>query len=196
MNAAMTPESSDHFDGRRFFNPSRAAGQPFSAVPRMLLEPRARWPARVDQPPQRPPALDGAAAVVTFIGHATFLIQDRVLVRHGGSPRGSSGHHRLWNEIARIGCAEEGSGEVNSPVRSRATPYFLRDALRDDFREGTLAPFSRASLRPMAIACLRLVTFRPDPLFSVPFFFRRIAERTFFDADFPYFATSYSPASK
>ena len=51
------------------------AQQPFSAVPRMLLERRTPWPARVDAPPQQPPALDGAAAVVTFIGHATFLIQ-------------------------------------------------------------------------------------------------------------------------
>lgn len=71
----MTPEKSDHFDGRRFVNPGASAGQPFSAVARMLLEPRARWPAWVDDPPERPPALDGAMAVVTFIGHATFLIQ-------------------------------------------------------------------------------------------------------------------------
>src|SRR5260221_1504349 len=41
----------------------------------MLLEARTRWPAHLDVPPRRPPALDGAAAVVTFIGHATFLIQ-------------------------------------------------------------------------------------------------------------------------
>jgi L-ascorbate metabolism protein UlaG (beta-lactamase superfamily) len=41
----------------------------------MLREPRTRWPARIDEPPQRPPPLDGAIAVVTFIGHATFLIQ-------------------------------------------------------------------------------------------------------------------------
>ena len=41
----------------------------------MLREPRTRWPARIDEPPQRPPPLDGAVAVVTFIGHATFLIQ-------------------------------------------------------------------------------------------------------------------------
>jgi L-ascorbate metabolism protein UlaG (beta-lactamase superfamily) len=74
-NDAMTLEKSDHFDGRRFVNPTGAAGQPFSAVPRMLLERRAPWPTRVDAPPQRPPGLDGAAAVVTFIGHATFLIQ-------------------------------------------------------------------------------------------------------------------------
>ena len=71
----MTPQKSDHFDGRRFVNPTGAAPQPFSAVPRMLLEPRTAWPSRVDVEPQRPPALDGASAVLTFIGHATFLIQ-------------------------------------------------------------------------------------------------------------------------
>jgi hypothetical protein len=64
----------------------------------------------------------------------------------------------------------------------------LRVVLREDFRDGTFAPFSRASLSPIAIACLRLVTLRPDPLFSVPFFFRCIADLTVFDADFPYFA--------
>ena len=68
-------EKSDHFDGRRFVNPTGVPPQPFSAVPRMLLEPRTRWPAQLDQPPRRPPALDGAVAVVTFVGHATFLIQ-------------------------------------------------------------------------------------------------------------------------
>ena len=41
----------------------------------MLREPRTRWPARIDEPPQRPAPLDGTVAVVTFIGHATFLIQ-------------------------------------------------------------------------------------------------------------------------
>ncbi|OFW20253.1 MAG: hypothetical protein A3G21_26675 [Acidobacteria bacterium RIFCSPLOWO2_12_FULL_66_21] len=66
---------SDHFDGRRFFNPTGATGQPFAAVLRMLREPRLPWPARVDLVPARPPALDGAAAAVTFIGHSTFLIQ-------------------------------------------------------------------------------------------------------------------------
>jgi L-ascorbate metabolism protein UlaG (beta-lactamase superfamily) len=67
--------ASDHFDGRRFVNPTGPASQPFAAVPRMLREPRTRWPARIDEPPQRPAPLDGAVAVVTFIGHATFLIQ-------------------------------------------------------------------------------------------------------------------------
>jgi L-ascorbate metabolism protein UlaG (beta-lactamase superfamily) len=41
----------------------------------MLVEPRTRWPARVGLTPRRPPGLDGAAAVVTFVGHSTFLIQ-------------------------------------------------------------------------------------------------------------------------
>ena len=38
------------------------------------------------------------------------------------------------------------------------------------------------------MACLRLFTFRPEPLFSVPFFRRRIVDVTFFDADLPYLA--------
>ena len=68
-------EKSDHFEGRRFLNPTGTAGQPLTAVPRMLAEPRTPWPARIDVPPHRPPPLDGADSVVTFIGHATFLIQ-------------------------------------------------------------------------------------------------------------------------
>ena len=71
----MTPSASDHFDGSRFVNPTGRTGQPLSAVPRMLLEPRTPWPARVDDPPHIPPGLDGATAVVSFIGHSTFLIQ-------------------------------------------------------------------------------------------------------------------------
>ncbi len=71
--AALT--KSDHFDGTRFFNPTGVPPQPFTAVPRMLREPRAPWPARVDVVPRQPAPLVGAAAVVTFVGHATFLIQ-------------------------------------------------------------------------------------------------------------------------
>ena len=41
----------------------------------MLLEPRTPWPARIDEPRRPLPRLDGAGAIVTFIGHATFLIQ-------------------------------------------------------------------------------------------------------------------------
>src|SRR3984893_1950611 len=68
-------EKSDHFDGRRFVNPTATPAQPLPPIPRLLLEPRAPWPARVDEPPRRPPGLDGGIAVVTFIGHSPFLIQ-------------------------------------------------------------------------------------------------------------------------
>ena len=86
---------------------------------------------------------------------------------------------------------------------------FEDDFLEDDFRDedffaverllalffrpvffrGTLAPFSRASDRPIAIACLRLFTLPPrppGPLVSVPFLRRRIALATRLLAAFPY----------
>jgi L-ascorbate metabolism protein UlaG (beta-lactamase superfamily) len=69
--------NSDHFDGRRFFNPRGANGQPFSAVLRLVATPRTPWPAQVPVTPQHPPPLDDATAVITFIGHSSFLIQTR-----------------------------------------------------------------------------------------------------------------------
>jgi hypothetical protein len=61
----------------------------------------------------------------------------------------------------------------------------LRGAVLDDcyaaFLLGTLAPFFRASERPMAMACLRLFTLPPlppGPERRVPRFLRRIALAT------------------
>ena len=71
----MPPATSEHFDGRRFMNPTPPAIQPFTAVPRMMLEKRTPWPRRIDESPQRPAPLGDARAVITFIGHSTFLIQ-------------------------------------------------------------------------------------------------------------------------
>jgi L-ascorbate metabolism protein UlaG (beta-lactamase superfamily) len=68
-------QKSDHFDGVKFFNPSGANGQPFSALPKLFRTPQARWPAHVDVRPQRIPPLVDASVVVTFIGHSTWLIQ-------------------------------------------------------------------------------------------------------------------------
>jgi L-ascorbate metabolism protein UlaG (beta-lactamase superfamily) len=66
----------NHFDGRRFFNPSGANGQPFWMVPRLLLSRFTPWPAHVPVRLQRPPSPHGAEdVIVTFVGHATFLIQ-------------------------------------------------------------------------------------------------------------------------
>ena len=53
------------------------------------------------------------------------------------------------------------------------------------FLAGTLAPFFRASESPMAIACFRLFTFLPLPLFSVPFLRLRIELSTDLEAFFP-----------
>jgi L-ascorbate metabolism protein UlaG (beta-lactamase superfamily) len=71
----QTFPQSDHCDGTRFFNPSGPRLQPFRAVPRLLLERRTRWPKQIEDPPRPLPAVDGSTMVVTFIGHATFLIQ-------------------------------------------------------------------------------------------------------------------------
>jgi hypothetical protein len=63
----------------------------------------------------------------------------------------------------------------------------LEDFRPDDLR-GTLAPFSRASDSPIAIACFLLVTFFPLlPDLRVPFFFLFIADSTRLPAAFPYF---------
>jgi L-ascorbate metabolism protein UlaG (beta-lactamase superfamily) len=71
----MKREKNDHFDGRRFINPAGPAGQPLSAVARMLMERRTRWPDRIDEPTQKPAERNDDSAVITFIGHSTFLIQ-------------------------------------------------------------------------------------------------------------------------
>jgi len=65
----------DHFDGRRFFNPNGANGQPVWMVPRLLLTPWTRWPSEVSVEPRRPPRPGPGEVVITFVGHATFLIQ-------------------------------------------------------------------------------------------------------------------------
>src|SRR5438552_12738600 len=65
--------------------------------------------------------------------------------------------------------------------------------LETDFLAGTFAPALRASERPMAIACLRLVTFLPDfPLLRVPRFFSCMTFLTFDCAFLPYWAIVFS----
>jgi L-ascorbate metabolism protein UlaG (beta-lactamase superfamily) len=100
---------SDHFDGRRFFNPTGIAVRPFSEVPRMLREPRVPWPESVPIQPRIPPPLDEAAAVVTFIGHATFLIQTAAgniltdpMYSQRASPMSWIGPHRVRQAAVRF----------------------------------------------------------------------------------------------
>lgn len=81
-------------------------------------------------------------------------------------------------------------------VRFLVDPFFVPpflelrffDPFFDPFFDGTLPPASRASDRPMAIACFLLVTFLPEPLFNVPRLRSRIAFSTFSPAFFPYLA--------
>lgn len=75
MSSRNLQYSSDHFDGRYFFNPTGPQLQPFSAVPRMLLSRRTPWPKRVNQVAVQPPLPDPVSIVLTFVGHSTFLIQ-------------------------------------------------------------------------------------------------------------------------
>ena len=62
-------------------------------------------------------------------------------------------------------------------MRAAAQFYFVRELF---FFIGIFAPAFRASDRPIAMACLRFVTFLPDrPLFSVPRFISCMARLTF-----------------
>src|SRR5579885_1062640 len=71
---------SDHCDGRRFFNPpGRPQALPFTALPKWWFsaERGTRWPLHVEnhRRPQLPAAVPAGQVAVTFIGHATFLLQ-------------------------------------------------------------------------------------------------------------------------
>ena len=72
---------SDHFDGNRFFNPTLPKGFAPSrrSVIKMLLEPRSRWPAWVENKgvPRLNEMLGTDEVAITFVNHATFLIQTR-----------------------------------------------------------------------------------------------------------------------
>jgi L-ascorbate metabolism protein UlaG (beta-lactamase superfamily) len=72
--------ASGHFDRERFFNPD--APPPSSRGRRNFLsrwssnEERAAWPERVPVRPTVPPArVEGGAMLVTWVGHATVLVQ-------------------------------------------------------------------------------------------------------------------------
>jgi len=70
---------SDHFDGKRFFNPTFPKGfaPTMSSAFKMSRAPRSRWPAWVEN--KGVPRLDETLAAddvaITFVNHATFLIQ-------------------------------------------------------------------------------------------------------------------------
>jgi L-ascorbate metabolism protein UlaG (beta-lactamase superfamily) len=77
--SALAWPVSDHFDGRRFFNPTLPDGfaPTLRSVARMLREPRSAWPRSVENKgvPQLNVTLAADDIAITFVGHATFLIQ-------------------------------------------------------------------------------------------------------------------------
>lgn len=77
--ARHTGPVSDHFDGERFFNPDGAGPRGFMGLARWKLGGQnEEWPDSYPSPfPQDrpPPRVEGRALRVTFVGHATFLIQ-------------------------------------------------------------------------------------------------------------------------
>jgi L-ascorbate metabolism protein UlaG (beta-lactamase superfamily) len=70
---------SDHFDGNRYFNPTLPNGHSPSlrSTLKMLREPRSRWPVWVENKgvPRLKEPLAADEVAITFVNHATFLIQ-------------------------------------------------------------------------------------------------------------------------
>ena len=73
---------SDHFDGERFFNPHGAPPRSRHDLLRWFVDrrfrgTRAKWPAWAPSPySDRPPTrVEGAALRLSYVGHASFLIQ-------------------------------------------------------------------------------------------------------------------------
>ncbi len=98
---------SDHFDGAKFFNPGVNTDKSLAELWRWKLSGQRRpWPARIENAGHAAPSKPGAGqAVVTFIGHATFLIQ---------TPDGNLLTDPIWSQRA-------------SPVQF-AGPRRVRDA--------------------------------------------------------------------
>ncbi len=99
------PTQSDHFDGKRFYNPTLKQGIPgLAKVFRMLREPRSKWPAYIENKatPRLNEKLGVKQVAITFVNHATFLIQfqditiltDPVWAKHAG-PFGWLGPKRV-----------------------------------------------------------------------------------------------------
>jgi hypothetical protein len=70
---------SDHFDGKHFFNPTvpKDFASSRRSTLKMVREPRSRWPAWVENKgvPRLNETLGANEVAITFVNHATFLIQ-------------------------------------------------------------------------------------------------------------------------
>jgi L-ascorbate metabolism protein UlaG (beta-lactamase superfamily) len=110
--------TSDHWDGRRFFNPSGELQAPsLSDLPkwwwrRVRGQQRAAWPEQMPPPltPALPATIPSGRVAVTLIGHSTFLLQwpgfnvltDPVFSSHAGA-FGLLGPRRVRPPALRLG---------------------------------------------------------------------------------------------
>jgi L-ascorbate metabolism protein UlaG (beta-lactamase superfamily) len=73
------PATSDHFDGERYYNPTLPQGfiPSISSVFKLLREKRSKWPKSVSNTavPKLHEKLSPNEVAVTFVNHATFLLQ-------------------------------------------------------------------------------------------------------------------------
>ena len=78
-NAYYAGPASDHFDGTRFFNPGGRSPKGLLQVAQLYTsETWSPWPRQLPSPvgPDKPPPeVKGAAARLSFIGHASWLLQ-------------------------------------------------------------------------------------------------------------------------
>ncbi|MDB6111887.1 MAG: hypothetical protein JWR69_3637 [Pedosphaera sp.] len=68
----------DHFDGRKFFNPGTSGDKTLGEVVRWITSGgRKKWPLRIENKGRPQPAtrLQATEAAATFIGHSSFLLQ-------------------------------------------------------------------------------------------------------------------------
>jgi len=78
----MTPPSSDHFNGKTFFNPGGNSTHGLADLLRWKLTSRAaKWPGHVEVARRALPAApSGEGIVATWVGHSTFLIRSAASV--------------------------------------------------------------------------------------------------------------------
>lgn len=119
----------------------------------MLREPRAPWPAAIPVRQVKPPPLGDAAAVITFVGHSTFLVQtpfghvvtDPVYARRAG-PFGRFGPRRVREPAVAFEDLPRISTILLSHNHYDHCDLRTLRALRDRFQSHVITPAGNARL--------------------------------------------------
>jgi hypothetical protein len=139
----------------------------------------------------------GKTAGPMTISKAELMINEGIDTCHG--PGGDPGIDAWQRGKRKDADGRSSPAMTNNSERIERCRYLFDFRFFDDFRFfavffffagffGTFLPSALASERPIAIACLRLLTLRPErPLFSVPALRFFIARATLADAFLEYF---------